>query len=217
MYKAVIHQLLPLSLHLRLGVSSSSSPWWASNWILSYGLGFLAVLWMWYSPWFFASGRGRLQAFAGGMLSLVLALMWRWHGPTRADLTARGFLVSEVEDEAESSVAPSEAGSDAASFHSPVRDRAMADELVAMKQELEELRAASPKAPSPAQPVQLAAALPPPLSAPPGLSSVGPDPTATQPTPAGFMPAAGAPRGCRRCPFGTMRADAGPPSRPSRS
>ena len=57
--------------------ASSSSPWWVSNWILSYGLGFLAVLWMWYSPWFFASGRGRLQAFALGMLILVLALMRR--------------------------------------------------------------------------------------------------------------------------------------------
>ena len=155
--------------------SSSSSPWWVSNWILSYGLGFLVALWMWYSLWFFASARGRLQAFACGMLILVLALMWRWHGPTRADFTARGFMTPEVEDEAESSVAPSEAGSDAASFHSPVRDRAMADELVAMKQELEELRAASPKAPSPAQPVQLATALPPPSSAPPGLSSAGPE------------------------------------------
>ncbi len=77
----------------------------------------------------------------------------------------------------------------------------MADEPVAMKQELEGLRATSPKAPSPAQPVQLAAALPPPSSAPPGLSFVGPDPSATQPAPAGLMPAAGAPPGVPATPI----------------
>ena len=37
---------------------------------MSYGLVFLAVFWMWYSPWFFASGRGRLQAFAFGLLAV---------------------------------------------------------------------------------------------------------------------------------------------------
>ena len=56
--------------------SSSSPPWWVSNWVWSCGLGSLVVLWMWYSPWLFPSGRGRLQAFALGMIRSHLATAW---------------------------------------------------------------------------------------------------------------------------------------------
>ena len=208
----------------------ANGPRWSANWSITLTIGVVSLLWMWYGPELFVSGRHRIQAFGAGVALLCSAFGYRWYGWTREDF-ARDSTVMEDDDDDESVAASDAAGSDVVSVPSPARDKDFAKEMAHMREELAALRIAQSPRPAPAAASGSAESPAPPAGThlgdaqrrefdtlqafaagyqPPGpVSWAGADTLAQQPgapqgppgLPTGFQPAAGAPPGLPALPI----------------